>query len=155
MQITADISKIWKTSRSFIFHNHALGLSNFWFSQHWKMFLIAQKLVFIENEATKLCVTMWKLFTPTLATICHKTFWKDVSLIENRNCDPLSPPYPPPLQCVVTQKRDVPNPMIFLISTPFSISCTIPNLVVCMSQERYYMTQWQHCARNPQRIIAD
>ena len=59
------------------------------------MFLIAQKLVFIENEATKLCVTMWKLFTPTLATICHKTFWQDVSLIENRNCDPLPPPYPP------------------------------------------------------------
>ena len=38
------------------------------------MLLVSQKLVFIENEAVELCVTMWKHFTPTLATVWHKCF---------------------------------------------------------------------------------
>ena len=32
------------------------------------------KLLFIENEAMELCVTMWKRFTPTLATVWRKSF---------------------------------------------------------------------------------
>ena len=71
-------------------------------------------------------VTMWKRFTQTLATIWHKSFWQDICVIGNTNCDP-------PVQSIITWKRDVPNPMFlfsFLISSSFSLSCTIANLVI-------------------------
>ena len=37
------------------------------------------------DETAELCVTMWKRFTPTLATVCHKSFRQDICLIENVN----------------------------------------------------------------------
>ena len=52
----------------------------------------------------ELCVTMWKHFTPTLATVWHKRFWQDICLIENKNCYPS-------LQSAITRKRDVSNLM--------------------------------------------
>ena len=73
------------------------------------MLLLSPELVFIENEAASLCVSMWKRSTPTLATIWHKYLWQDICLIENRNCNL-------PLQSVITRKRDVPNPMFLYFS---------------------------------------
>ena len=110
------------------FENNALVLSRFWFSQHQKMLLISQKLVLIENEAAEPCVTMWKRFTPTLATVWHKRFWQHIYLIKNKNCDPS-------LRSAITQKRDVSNPMFlyFSQSLPFFLSVA-PSL-----------SQWSGC----------
>ena len=73
------------------------------------MLLVSQKLAFIENEAVELCVTIWENFTPTLTTVWHKSFWQDICLIENINCDPS-------LQSAITRKCDVSNPMFSYFS---------------------------------------
>ena len=52
------------------------------------MLLVSQKLVFIDNEAVELCVTVRKRFTPSLATVWHKFFGQGVCLKENKICDP-------------------------------------------------------------------
>ena len=57
MQITADISKIWKTVQRdliFIFNvllGSAIVLSNFWFPRLQKILLVLHKMVFLKNEA--------------------------------------------------------------------------------------------------------
>ena len=57
MQITPDISKIWKTVQRdliFIFNvllGSAIVLSNFWFPRLQKILLVLHKMVFLKNEA--------------------------------------------------------------------------------------------------------
>ena len=57
MQITADISKIWKAVQRdliFIFNvllGSAIVLSNFWFPRLQKILLVLHKMVFLKNEA--------------------------------------------------------------------------------------------------------
>ena len=55
------------------FQNHALVLS-FLIFLALENVISFTKLLFIENEAMELCVTMWKRFTPTLATVWRKSF---------------------------------------------------------------------------------
>ena len=49
------------------------------------MLLVLQKGVFIENEAAQQCVTMQKRFSTIMATIWYKSFWQNISPVENRN----------------------------------------------------------------------
>ena len=49
------------------------------------MLLVLQKSVFIENEAAQQCVTMRKRFSTIMATIWYKSFWQNISPVENRN----------------------------------------------------------------------
>ena len=52
------------------------------------MLLVLQKGVFIENEAAQQCVTMQKRFSTIMATIWYKSFWQNISPVENRNVWP-------------------------------------------------------------------
>ena len=60
--------------------------------------------------------------------ICHKTFRLTICFLENRNIVD-------PLQIVITRKRYFPQPILpilFLMSTTFSITATIACIVVSM-----------------------
>ena len=82
-----------------------IGFVSFFIFLALELLSVSQELVFIENKTTykiELCVTMWKRFTPTLATVWHKMFWQDSCLTENRN-------FGPSLESIITWKRDVLN----------------------------------------------
>ena len=73
---------------------------------------------------------MPKHFTPLIATIWNKCFWRNVCPVENRN---LWPPPSSPIQSAITRKREVPQPNVlifFLISSTFSISSATANMVI-------------------------
>ena len=84
MQITSDISSIWENVQrylTFIFYvlsESRIGFVLFLVFLALEMLLVSQKLVFIENEAVKLCVPTWKHFTLTLAPVWHKSFLEAV-----------------------------------------------------------------------------
>ena len=44
-----------------------------------------KKSVFIVNEASQHCVTMWKRFSTIMATIWYERFWQNICPVENRN----------------------------------------------------------------------
>ena len=110
------------------------------------MLLVSEKLVLIETEAVELWVTMWKRFTPTLATVWHKIFWQDACLIENKKLWPLSSKrYNSKTQCLQ------PHILIFfLISSNFSLDCAIAYLVVWTSQKSYNINMWHNFVTAPE-----
>ena len=75
MQITADISKILKNVQrdlSFIFEillESRIGFVSVLVFLALENVVGFTKLIFIDNKAAELCATMWKRFTPTLATV--------------------------------------------------------------------------------------
>ena len=79
--------------------------------------------------------TIWKRFTLISATIWHKSFWQDIYIMENRNLWPHTTPSKPNN----SKTWDCPTHVLifFLISSTFSISCTIAHTVVWMLQKSY------------------
>ena len=78
MQITAD--KILKTVQrdlNFTFNGlseSSIGFVSFLVCLALENLSVSLEPVFIEKKGAYLCVTIWKRFMPTLATIWHKIF---------------------------------------------------------------------------------